>query len=63
LEPQDALFNYEREKGHWVEVAPGEYASVYGEECDCFKLFDKTVTACYSQRQGHDATLQDKSRA
>jgi hypothetical protein len=36
LEPEDALFNYERERGHWVQVAPGEYASAWGEECDCF---------------------------
>ena len=39
----DVIFNCEREQGHWIEVAAGEYGSAYGEECDCFKLKEKVV--------------------
>jgi len=31
-----AIIGYEIELGHLFEVAPGEYASVYGERCTCF---------------------------
>lgn len=36
FEAEDIMFNYEREIGEWVEVAPGEFASAHGEECHCF---------------------------
>ncbi len=37
FEPEDIMFEYERKKGHWVEIIPREYGSPYGEDCDCFK--------------------------
>ena len=35
-EPYVRIFDMERDKGHWHEVGPGEWASAYGEPCDCF---------------------------
>ncbi len=38
FDPEDIMFEYERSLGHWVEARAGEYASPYGEECDCFEV-------------------------
>ncbi len=35
---QEAGFLGGRHGGHWKEIRPGEWASWYGEECDCFQL-------------------------
>lgn len=32
------IFEMERDKGYWHEVAPGEWAIVFGEKCDCFEI-------------------------
>lgn len=40
FEAQDIMFDYERQIGVWNEVAPGEFASAYGEECHCFDYVD-----------------------
>lgn len=37
LSQESALFWYERELGHWLEVCPGEWAFTSGEDCACFE--------------------------
>jgi len=56
FDPQELLLRYEIDLGHWVELSPCEYASAYGEDCDCFEykafqpgaerraLFDKELS-------------------
>ena len=39
LDAEAEVFEYELERGYWIEVAPNEYGFIY-EECDCFEYED-----------------------